>query len=110
AISDSGLLVYTTGALTGSTRTSARLVEVTRNSVSARPFDADYFRRPTISPDGRHLAVTTWDGALWIYDLTRHTRMKLPEGRARFRAFPAWSPDNTRVAFVSNVGEFPIYW
>ena len=36
--------------------------------------------------------------------------MKLAEGRARYRAFPARSPDNTRVAFVSGVGEFPIYW
>jgi serine/threonine-protein kinase len=110
AVTEAGLMVYTKGPVAGSTRTSTQLVRVTKDVVTPLPVESAYFRaRLALAPDGKRLAVSTWDGALWVYDLIRHTRMMLP-GAVRYRAFPAWSRDGTRVAFVADVGDFPIYW
>ncbi|MCA1652275.1 MAG: hypothetical protein LC753_19115, partial [Acidobacteria bacterium] len=110
AFADSGTLVYTRGPVNGSSRTSSRLVRVQKNTVSPLPLEPDYFGRIRVSPDGLRLAATTWGGSLWVYDLVRHTRMKLPDGDPRYPVYPAWTSDGRRIAFVSLLGDFPIYW
>ena len=88
AVSDSGVLAYSTGPVPGSTLwTSARLVRIADGTVTALPFDAEYVRSMTVSNDGSLVTTTTADGSMWIYDLKRQTRTRLPEGGVRYRAF-----------------------
>jgi len=84
-------------------RVLARLIRIdsTDGSVERLPFEAEAFQAGnTLSPDGQRLAITTWDGSLWIYDLNRGTRLKLPDGGiAGERTRPEWSPDGTKIAY-----------
>src|SRR5947208_10980995 len=80
AWSASGTLAYTRGPVKGSSRVNSRLVRVTKDGSTPVAVDSDYFRQLSVSPDGARLAATTWDGSLWVYDLGRNTRVKLPEG------------------------------
>ncbi|MBI3961339.1 MAG: PD40 domain-containing protein, partial [Deinococcus sp.] len=73
----------------------------------------DFYAFPSISPDGRHLAWTTWnhpqmpwDGAeLWVADLAADGSISHPRcvtGGTQESIFqPAWSPDGT-LHFVSD--------
>jgi serine/threonine-protein kinase len=54
------------------------------------------------SPDGRKLAVSTWDGSLWIYDLVRSTRTRLPTGKVSGTDFLVWTPDGKSVLFTAS--------
>ena len=68
---------------------------------------------PRLSPDGKRLAVQTFEegvGVLWIYDLTA-------EGAIQQFTFegdnqrPLWTPDGERVTFASDRdGTMSIYW
>jgi serine/threonine protein kinase/Tol biopolymer transport system component len=109
AVSDNGVLAYSTGPVNGSSWTSSRLVRIDNGVVTALPFEPDYLRGIRASTDGSLLAGYTADGTLWIYDLRRTSRTKLPEDDVRYRDAPAWSPDNTRIAFMSAMLGWHLY-
>jgi Tol biopolymer transport system component len=98
-----GTALYTTGFVRGSDRVLARLVRIDSadGSVERLPFEAEAFLPGnSLSPDGERLAIATWDGSLWIYDLGRGTRLKLPDGGvAGRRVRPEWSPNGNTIAF-----------
>ena len=102
AVSDDGTLVYATGYVRGSGREVMRLVRVAAGgSAQPLPFEADAFgRAPRISPDGRRIAVTTWIGEVWIYDLARGSRVRLPRSNAVPYDYLSWAPNGEKVAFM----------
>jgi len=102
AVSDDGRLVYATGYVRGSGRELMRLVRVGQGgSPEPLPLDADAFGRyPRISPDGRRIAVATWIGEIWIYDLARNSRARLPRTKSIPWDYVVWAPDGERVAFT----------
>jgi serine/threonine-protein kinase len=106
AASDSGRLAYATGYLRGSGRELLRLVTVAAGGAPRPlPFDPDsYYRFPRVSPEGSRVAAVTWDGGLWVHDLARAARSRLPTGDAGGRDFPVWSRDGTRIVFGSSQG------
>ncbi len=64
---------------------------------------AAYFR-PTLSPDGKSVAVCRSEGDvrnLWIFDAARGSSRRLTFDAAD-NCGPAWSPDGERLAFFSN--------
>jgi len=101
ALSDSGTLVYATGA-----GTPAELVWVSRAGL-AQPVDPTWtgeFGSPALSPDGRRLAVsvqgeTSMD--IWVKQLDRgpSTRVTFDGGR---NDYPSWTPDGASLSFTSN--------
>jgi serine/threonine-protein kinase len=115
AVSDDGTLVYATGYVRGSGREVMRLVRVEAGrSAQPLPFEADTFgRSPRISPDGRRIAVTTWIGEVWIYDLARGSRVRLPRNNAVPYDYLSWAPDGEKVAFMGyprGRGGVQIFW
>ncbi len=58
---------------------------------------------PALSHDGSRLAVEVFQDSadIWIYDLERDVRTRFTFDPADDRT-PVWSPDDTRLAFVSN--------
>jgi serine/threonine protein kinase/Tol biopolymer transport system component len=108
AVSDNGVLVYASGYLRGSGRELQRLVRIgKRGEMEPLPFEPDTFGRVARpSPDGRRLAVATWDGSLWVYDLARGSRTRLPTGKVSGLDFLVWAPDGESVLFsASREGE-----
>jgi eukaryotic-like serine/threonine-protein kinase len=70
-----------------------------------------YFQ-PRLSPDGRRVAVTVSGedhDDVWLYDLARETWSRFTsEGNG---GFPLWTPDGTRLTYVSDKGgRENIYW
>lgn len=67
---------------------------------------------PRVSPDGRRVAVAigTNEKDVWVYDVERGSRIRLTSGGAN-SSLPAWSPDGSRVGFISNrSGNYDLYW
>ena len=92
-MSDNGTLVYASGYLRGSGRELQRLVRIDRKG-GMEPFSVEtdaFGRYASPSPDGRRLAVATWDGSLWVYDLARGSRSRVPTGRVSGTDFPVWT-------------------
>jgi len=107
ALSASGVLAYVTGAGT------SRLVLVDARGAMrpllSEPRDYD---SPRFSPDGRRVAVavnTPRPPGIWVYDIAAGTLARLTSEGASFR--PEWTPDGTRIVFVSDrSGEDGIWW
>jgi len=105
AVSDTGTLIYATGYLRDSGLERMRLVRVSEGGeLEPLPFDADAFGRvPNPSPDGRRLAATTMDGSLWVYDLVRRVRSRIPTGDWKFQGLSAvWSPSGEDLVFPAS--------
>jgi eukaryotic-like serine/threonine-protein kinase len=101
AISPSGSVLYSTSK--GSA--SSELMWVGRDG-RAEPVDSTWradFEYPALSPDGKSLAVSVFDGAtqLWIRRVDG-TRQKLTQsGTVNWR--PSWTADSRSLAYLSNM-------
>jgi serine/threonine-protein kinase len=101
AISPSGSVLYSTSK--GSA--SSELMWVRRDG-RAEPVDSTWradFEYPALSPDGKTLAVSVFDGAtqLWIRRADG-TRQKLTQGgTVNWR--PSWTADSRSLAYLSNM-------
>jgi serine/threonine-protein kinase len=112
AASEEGTLAYATSA----TQSSQELVWVTRDG-KAQPVDPDWqgdFAHPTLSPDGKRLAVTRTPigfsgvGDIWIKQLDRGPSFKLTlDGTVNYGS--AWTPDGKSVTF-SSVTPTAVLW
>src|SRR5450759_471339 len=102
AVSEEGTLVYATSAGQG----NQEFVWVTRDG-KPQSVDPDWqgdFGHPSLSPDGRRLAVTRtpsgYPGDIWIKRLDRGSSFKLTlEGKVNYGS--GWTPDGNSVTFSS---------
>ena len=109
----SGTLVYVPAGGLGENRT---MVWVDRKGVvEAVPAPPQGYSNPSISPDGRQIAVgipgptqSPWD--IWTYDLTRDALQRVTFGQDN--SSPAWTPDGKRITFRSVIapGKSGISW
>lgn len=104
ALSDNGVLVY----VPGGAMPSRQLIWVDRQG-RGRPMSErrDGFIVPSVSPDGRRLAVTRgWSNhALWIYDVERDDFTRLTHGWDDHLA--VWTHGGSRIAFQSDRAQTP---
>jgi serine/threonine-protein kinase len=102
AVSDSGTLIYAKGYIRGSGADLARIVRVDeKGAVQPLAFEAESIARQAApSPDGRYLAAVGADGSIWLDDLARQTRSRLPIGKTRAQGYSVvWSPDGASIAY-----------
>jgi serine/threonine-protein kinase len=100
AVSETGTLIYATGAGTS----KQELAWVTRDG-KAQSVDPDWqgqFAWPTLSPDGKQLAVTVTTAAtdIWVKQLDRGPNIKLTFKGYNYTA--SWTPDGQSVTFSSD--------
>jgi len=114
AVSASGTLVYAP-ARPSPAASAVSLLWVDRAGREVGPVVSTPMVGPTgrISPDGKRLAVTHGPPGeqsqdLWVYDLDGRPPLRLAEKGANMS--PVWSPDGSRIVFVSNRdGVFDLY-
>jgi Tol biopolymer transport system component len=107
-MADDGTLVYVddapSSALVWVNRTGAKIGSV------GEPLQGFFY--PTLSPDGRRVAVETMENVnldIWVYDLERGARTRLTKHPAT-EILPVWSPDSGRLAFSSyRPGNIDVY-
>ncbi len=112
SFSEPGDLVYVPGSAVGQKTTMVWVDRKGKTEALEAPPRA-YFN-PSISPDGRQVAMTIGDGSdnwdIWVYDLARRTLTKLTYGS--FNNAAAWTPDGKRVAFRNRTesGQNGLFW
>jgi serine/threonine protein kinase/Tol biopolymer transport system component len=90
-----------------------RLVWVDRKgTIEPLPVPPRNYSRPSLSPDGRRIAVENWADTyeIWIYDLERGTlsRFSTEEGSSQA---PIWTPDGKRLTYQGyRAGFRNLFW
>ena len=106
AVSDNGTLAYVPGDPNLGTLTWIDR-EGRATPVSGR---SESFENLVLSPDGTRAVVGNNEGALWVVDLKRGTKIRLTLDGDGSNAYPVWSGDGTRIFFGSNRGgDWDIY-
>ena len=101
AVSSSGDLVYTTGSVDGARKDLARLFWIDESGTAERfDLEPDFISDIDVSPDGSRLAVCIGNRELWIHDLRRGTRLRLPPGEMITKRRPLWTPTGDAIVFT----------
>ena len=98
-VSSGGVLAYQTG---GPRLTRLLIYDRTGREIATIGPSGGYFE-PTLSPDGRRLAVTRAEGrgsAIWVMDVDRGTFGRLSPASGSVDATPLWMPDGRRVLYA----------
>jgi serine/threonine-protein kinase len=99
--SQNGTLVYRSGG-TRSMLVTVQWLESDGKTRALLPKPGAY-GRPSLSPDGRRLAIEVFDGLsqdIWVYDLGRDTMTRMTSGGEVHMA-PIWSPDGRYIVYRS---------
>ncbi len=109
--SDDGSLAYVPGGVLVPNR---KLIWVNRQGeVEPLPAEAREYMSPSLSPDGRQVAVTIREGSnydIWISDVARGSLTRLTS-HPREDLSPIWTPDGARVTFMSEMSDpVPTLW
>jgi len=108
AVSDNGTLIHAPASLLQPPR---EVVWVDRQGREEVLLEADRrYSAPSLSPDGRSLAITVEDGNpdIWVYQLDRKVLNRLTFS-PRSEHTPIWYPDGLRIAFVLDAPPFHLY-
>jgi serine/threonine-protein kinase len=106
-IADNGSIAWLAGAVTAA---DAVLTIVDGTGAAERlALDPRGFFQPRFSPDGTRLAFTVGEGYsgvagdVWVYSLTSRSLSRLTFGGNEL--YPLWTPDGSRIAFLSYANE-----
>ena len=109
AIADDGLLAYIP-PVQREGRHLAWLSE--RGAIERLPISSRAMHRPTLSPDGKRIALQVNEGAkrdIWIYDIGSGVTSRLTTDGASEN--PIWTPDGQRLTFsTTKEARREIYW
>jgi len=104
SISTNGTLIYTLAeAATSAPATLTWVDRSGRETAPAVTTPMTNLSGAQLSPDGKRLVASfgaPLDQDLWVFDLTGRPPLRLADKGANL--FPTWSPDGTRVVFVSD--------
>ena len=112
SVSESGTLVYQTGAAVA----GSRLTWVDRSGTQLGTLgEPGFYIWPSLSPDGQRAAVSVTDphsgnADIWIYEIGDGASLQLTFNEAQ-EGHPTWTHDGNRVFFTSvRRGFRDIYW
>jgi serine/threonine-protein kinase len=101
AVSEEGTFVYATGPLLGSRRELTELVRLDFDgNITPLDLPPDFYSYVDMSPDGKRLVAQIDGYEVFVIDLARGTRLRLPRGEAFGQFRPRWVPDGTRVVWT----------
>ena len=99
--SQTGTLIYRSGGAGGGLVTVQWLDAAGKTQpLLAKP---DSYDRPSLSPDGNKLAISTSD--IWVYEWQRDKMTRLTFGPTA-SGYPIWSPDGRYIVFRAPGGTF----